>query len=203
MRNSKRYLLALAIGGAILPAVAAPTPRSGREVVEAQCIICHGSGLEGAPRIGDVKAWRKRAGLGLTSLTGHAIAGVRRMPPHGGKLSISDLEIKRAITYMVNESGGRWTEPIDRARAPDKRSGESIVQARCSQCHGTGVGGAPKVGDQRAWVGRARDGFDSLVRSAIRGHGEMPARGGMADLTDDEMRGAVAYMFERSVKKEK
>ena len=203
MRNSKRYLLALAIAGAILPAVAAPTPLSGREVVEAQCIACHGAGLEGAPRIGDAKAWSKRAALGLPSLTEHAIAGVRRMPPHGGKLSLTDLEMKRAIGYMVNQSGGRWTEPIDRARTPDKRGGEAIVQARCIQCHGTGVGGAPTLGDQRAWVGRARDGFDSLVRSAIRGHGEMPARGGMADLTDDEMRSAVTYMFQRSVKKEK
>ena len=77
------------------------------------------------------------------------------------------------------------------------------MQARCSQCHGTGVGGAPRIGDDKAWVGRARDGFDSLVQSAIRGHGAMPARGGMADLTDAEMRDAVTYMFQRSVKKEK
>ena len=52
-------------------------------------------------------------------------------------------------------------------------------------------------------MGRARDGFDSLVQSAIRGHGQMPARGGMADLTDAEMRDAVAFMFERSARKEK
>lgn len=191
-------LAALLCAGAI-----AAEPKSGKLVVETRCVTCHGTGLDGAPRIGDAKAWEKRAKLGLSSLTAHALEGVRRMPPHGGNLSLTDLEIRRAITYMVNKSGGQWTEPVDRSRVPATRSGESIVQARCSQCHATGVGGAPRIGDDKAWVGRARDGFDSLVQSAIRGHGAMPARGGMADLTDREMRDAVTYMFQRSVKKEK
>ena len=76
------------------------------------------------------------------------------------------------------------------------------MKSHCVQCHGTGKDGAPMLGDPKAWVGRAKDGFDSLVRSAIHGHGAMPARGGMADLSDAEMRDAVAYMFQKSVKKE-
>jgi len=195
----REQLLALAIVALILPAAAAE--RTGQQVVEEQCITCHGAGLERAPRIGDAKAWAPRAARGLSSLTKNALAGVRKMPPHGGKLSLTDLEIKRAIAYMVNQSGGSWTEPLDRAHLPAARSGEAIVKARCSQCHGTGVGGAPRIGDRKAWIGRAREGFDGLVRSAIRGHGAMPARGGMADLTDAEMRSAVTYMFQRSVKK--
>jgi cytochrome c5 len=197
----RTLFLALA-ATALIPAASAAAQRSGREIVESQCVICHGAGLEGAPRIGDVKAWEPRAARGLSSLTKSALDGVRRMPPHGGKLSLSDREIEHAITYMVNQSGGNWVEPLDRAHPPAARSGESIVRGRCSQCHGTGVGGAPRIGDKSAWVGRARDGFDSLVSSAIRGHGGMPARGGMADLTDAEMRSAVTYMFQRSVIKD-
>ncbi len=34
-----------------------------------------------------------------------------------------------------------------------------------------------------------------LVRSAINGHGGMPPRGGMANLTDNEIRSALAYML--------
>ena len=193
-----------AILAALLPlGAAAAEPQSGKAVVESRCITCHGTGVDGAPRIGDAKAWDKRAKQGLASLTEHALEGIRQMPPHGGKLALTDLEIQRAVTYMVNQSGGKWAEPIDRAHPPAKRSGESIVKARCSQCHATGVNGAPRIGDDKAWVGRARDGFDSLVQSAIRGHGPMPARGGMADLTDAEMRDAVTYMFQNSVKKEK
>jgi hypothetical protein len=40
-----------------------------------------------------------------------------------------------------------------------------------------------------------RQGLDATVRSAIRGHGKMPARGGLADLTDSELRSAIVYLF--------
>jgi len=40
-----------------------------------------------------------------------------------------------------------------------------------------------------------KQGIDTLVRSAIRGHGGMPPRGGKASLTDSELRAAVVYMF--------
>ena len=178
----------------------AASDRSGKEVVEQVCSTCHGKGVDGAPRIGDAKAWEPRAKRGLSSLTHSAIQGVRKMPPHGGNPSVSDVEIKRAITYMVNQSGGKWIEPIDRTAKPKERTGQQIYEAQCVKCHGTGVDGAPKLGDKAAWIDRARLGFDSVVRSAIHGHGAMPARGGMADLTDAEMKAAVTYMFQTSVK---
>jgi cytochrome c5 len=192
----------LALAALALAAAHAAAAKTGAQVVEEQCAACHASGRDGAPRIGDAKAWAPRAKQGLNALTEHAIVGVRRMPPHGGKLALTDQELRLAITHMVNKSGGNWTEPIDRRALPKARSGESIVQARCNDCHATGKDGAPKIGDSKAWVGRAKGGFDSLVRSAIHGHGAMPARGGMADLTDAEMLGAVTYMFQKSVKKE-
>jgi cytochrome c5 len=199
--NSNRFRW-LALAALVLAAGPAAAAKTGAQIVEEQCALCHASGRDGAPRIGDPKAWAPRAQLGLGALTASAIEGVRRMPPHGGKLSLTDHEIQLAITDMVNKSGGNWIVPIDRAAPARGRSGESIVQARCNDCHATGKDGAPKVGDAKAWVGRAKDGFDSLVRSAIHGHGGMPARGGMADLSDAEMRDAVAYMFQKSVKKE-
>ena len=187
---------------AVAPAALAAVPgeRSGKEVVQAFCVECHGSGANGAPRIGDAKAWKPRAARGLSSLTANAIAGVRKMPPHGGTLQINDLEIKRAIAYMVNQSGGRWTEPIDRRASVSERRADAIVKTQCVKCHGEGVGGAPRIGDKDAWIKRASLGLDSLVRSAIHGHGGMPARGGMADLSDAEMRAAIVYMFQTSVK---
>ena len=86
------------------------------------------------------------------------------------------------------------------AAEPKERSGGEVVAMRCVQCHGTGVAGAPKIGDRAAWIDRASKGIDTLVRSAIKGHGQMPARGGMADLTDPEMRAAVSHMIEVSLK---
>ncbi len=171
--------------------------RSGKEVVGAVCSNCHVTGKIGAPKIGDRSAWDKRTSQGLTTLTQHALNGVRKMPAHGGNPELSNLEIGRAITYMVNQSGQNWVEPVSLAAA-GPRTGEMVVQAKCIECHGVGKFGAPKIGDQQAWIGRVSLGLDKVVGTAIHGHGAMPPRGGMADLTDQEIRSAVIYMFNQS-----
>ncbi len=184
------------VAGLVASAAIAQTgDRSGKEVVDSLCISCHGTGAGGAPKIGDSKAWAARASRGLTGLTKHALDGIRQMPSHGGNPKLSDAEIERAITYMVNQSGGHWAEPTNKLVKTPDRTGEEIVQAQCIKCHGTGVGGAPRMGDRAAWIQRAKAGLDAVVRSAIKGHGPMPPRGGMADLTDTEMRSAVVYML--------
>lgn len=186
------------VGGFVSMTTAFAVERTGKEIVESVCASCHGTGKNGAPRIGDNKAWEKRAATGLTGLTKNALAGIRAMPPHGGNPSLSDTDIERAITYMVNQSGGHWIEPTNRTAAPPPpRTGEAIVAAQCSKCHGTGVGGAPMIGDRAAWMPRLKLGLDSLVRSAINGHGGMPPRGGQADLTDAEFKNAIIYMFNK------
>ncbi len=192
--------------GAILIALSWPAAaqaqhpdRSGKEVVESLCISCHGTGASGAPKIGDKKAWAARSAQGLSSLSKHALDGIRQMPAHGGNPNLSNTEIERAITYMVNQSGGNWTEPISRTEKTPDRTGEAIVNAQCSKCHATGVGGAPKIGDRAAWIPRVKQGLDVVVRSAIKGHGAMPPRGGLADLTDPEIKSAVVYMMNYGV----
>ena len=169
--------------------------RSGKEIVDSLCISCHGTGANGAPKIGDKKAWAARAEKGLTGLTKSAMQGIRQMPAHGGNPALTDTEIERAITYMVNQSGAHWTEPVSRTSKAAARTGKEIVETQCVKCHGTGVNGAPKIGDRAAWTPRVKQGLDVVVRSAIHGHGAMPPRGGMADLTDAEIRSAIVYMF--------
>ena len=187
--------MAFALAMLLTPGTHAANEKTGKEVVDTACIACHGTGVNGAPKIGDEKAWGKRAAQGLSSLTANAIKGIRQMPTHGGNPGLTDFEIERAVTYMVNQSGGNWAEPINKAVPATERTGEQIVRAQCARCHETGVGGAPKIGDRAAWVPRMKQGLDAVVRSAINGHGGMPARGGMANLTDAEMRSAVVYMF--------
>lgn len=82
----------------------------------------------------------------------------------------------------------------DRVQA-QQRSGEQIVKQQCIKCHGTGVNGAPKIDDRAAWSKRMGNGLQATVASATKGHGKMPARGGLADLTDTELRAAILYMF--------
>lgn len=199
-RTSKALALVGAIGfilsAAPQKAGAQGSERSGKDIVEAACGACHGTGANGAPKIGDKKAWAARASQGLTGLSQNALSGIRKMPPHGGNPALSDAEIERAIVYMVNESGGDWATPISRTAPAVERSGEQIVREHCFKCHEAGIGGAPRIGERAAWVPRAKQGLDVLIRSSINGHGGMPARGGVANLTDAEIRAAVTYMLD-------
>ncbi len=175
------------------PAEAQRRERAGKEVIDAACGSCHVSGKDGAPRIGDAAAWAARTGQGLTMLTEHALKGIRKMPAHGGSTGVSDLELQRAIVYMVNNSGGRWIEPA--AVRTSQLTSEAIVRQQCAACHQSGKDGAPKIGDRAAWTPRFAKGLDRLVASAVHGHGAMPARGGMPDLERDDIRHATLYMF--------
>lgn len=199
-----RHVLAgmlLLLGAALLwqPASAQPRARSGKAVVDTYCAVCHEKGVNGAPRIGDGKAWAPRAAQGLSALTAHALQGIRNMPAHGGNPGLNDIEIERAITVMVNRSGGRWVEPLGGATPAVMRTGEQVVLAQCAHCHTDGLNGAPKIGDRQAWLPRLSKGLDAVVRAAIHGHGAMPARGGLPDLSDAEIQGAVVYMFNQGL----
>jgi cytochrome c5 len=194
-RRAAYLFLVLTMASALSPAHAQGDERSGKEVVDTVCAKCHATGANGAPKIGDRKAWSGRASQGLSSLTVHALEGIRNMPAHGGDPKLSDLEIARAVTYMVNQSGGDWVEPASAGDLATERSGEQVVKAQCAKCHAQGVGGAPKIGDLQAWVQRMKHGLPYLVSSAIHGHGGMPPRGGQANLTDAELRSAILYMY--------
>jgi len=193
------FALALSAAMASSAANAQRLEREGKEVVASVCASCHEKGVDGAPRIGDRDAWAPRASQGLTALSEHALKGIRKMPAHGGNPGLSDIEVERAITYMVNQSGGNWAQPSEGASPAVIRSGAQVVQKQCSKCHQDGLNGAPKIGDRAAWTPRMKKGLDALVNSAVHGHGPMPARGGLADLNDLEIRGAVVYMFNADV----
>ncbi len=81
------------------------------------------------------------------------------------------------------------------AQPPPERTGEQVVKQQCASCHETGQQGAPRIGDRAAWSPRMSAGLDAMVRSATAGHGKMPARGGLANTTDPELRAAITYMF--------
>jgi cytochrome c5 len=66
----------------------------------------------------------------------------------------------------------------------------------CAACHDSGVLNAPKLGDKAGWSTRIGKGVDALYASAINGIGGMPAKGGRADYSDDDVKKVVDYMLE-------
>jgi cytochrome c5 len=174
---------------------------TGDQVYEQVCKTCHEGGLAGAHKIGDRGAWAKVIAQGPKLTYEHAITGIRGMPAKGGNPNLEDIEVQRAVAFMVNKAGAGWLEPagpaaVARPAPPlEGRTGEQVVAAACGKCHETGQGGAPKIGDRAAWTSRVKRGLDPVVKAAIKGHAGMPARGGLADLTDAEVKRAVEFMM--------
>ena len=85
--------------------------RSGAQVYAAVCAACHDSGALKAPRFGDRAAWKPLIAEGQRALTRTATRGIRGMPARGGDPTLSDREVARAVVYMVNAAGGRFSDP--------------------------------------------------------------------------------------------
>lgn len=78
------------------------------------------------------------------------------------------------------------------------RAGDVVVKEICAACHATGALGAPKAGDSSSWAPRLSQGYETLLKHAIEGIRQMPARGGSPDLTDTEVAAAMVYMANQS-----
>lgn len=93
----------------------------------------------------------------------------------------------------------------DAAATPvaDAALGKSVFGKTCALCHAAGIAGAPKPGNKDEWGPRIAQGKETLYKHAMEGFtgskGAMPARGGNAKLTDEEVKAAVDYMADQSV----
>jgi len=94
----------------VTPAEPAPvaTAMSGPQVYNSACLACHGTGIGGAPVVGDEAQWAPRLAQGIDVVKQHALKGFAGatgyMPEKGGRLDLSDAEIEAAVDYMVGES---------------------------------------------------------------------------------------------------
>jgi cytochrome c5 len=83
----------------------AAIPKSGEEVFQQVCSVCHGAGLAGAPKAGDKAAWGPRIAKGKATLYQHALQGFQGsagvMPPKGGRVDLPDDLVKAAVDHMV------------------------------------------------------------------------------------------------------
>ncbi len=107
---------------------------------------------------------------------------------------VGSLAIAGVTPAIASEGDGGETVVADN-NAGASKSAEELYTA-CAACHDAGVLNAPKLGDKASWGERLAKGNDALYASAINGIGAMPAKGGRADFSDDEIKKAVDYMLE-------
>lgn len=200
--------------------------RQGEAIFNKICIQCHATDslVPNAPKFKHNNDWAPRIAKGFDTLFQHALNGFNAMPAKGGAADLTDQELKRAITYMANNSGGSFPNP-DEGAAPANAAasgaasaatasaaegaapaaapaasadGKAVYDGLCMACHGAGVAGAPKTGNAADWKPRIAQGKDTLYKHAIEGFtgktGMMPAKGGNASLSDAEVKAAVDYM---------
>ncbi|MDR2991078.1 MAG: c-type cytochrome [Burkholderiaceae bacterium] len=79
----------------------------GQSTFKKVCFMCHATGLNGAPKVGDKAAWGPRIAQGKDVLYKHVLEGFTgtqgTMPPRGGS-TLSDAEIKAGVDYIVSQA---------------------------------------------------------------------------------------------------
>jgi len=87
-------------------AAASATSRKpdGKKVYDTTCMVCHATGVAGAPKFGDKAAWAPHLVHGMDALLQSALKGKGAMPPKGGNPSLSDDDVRAAIEFMVSQS---------------------------------------------------------------------------------------------------
>ena len=202
---------------------------SGEEVYQSACVVCHGAGVAGAPKLDDAAAWEPRLAQGIEVLYEHAIGGINAMPAKGGNTSLSDEAVKAAVDYMLGressgdggseqgnsgdggetdgqaetDTGSTDDSAAQTAQAAgtsgdtaiDLAQGEDVYNKSCAVCHAAGVAGAPKPDDPAAWEARLAQGKQTLYDHALKGFNAMPAKGGNASLSDQEVINSVEFML--------
>ena len=92
--------------GTSLPTFDQPELAQGKNTWMQVCRNCHLTGVAGAPAIADTEAWKLRLDKGKAALYQNAINGIPQgqgwsMPPRGGLDRLSDIEVRRAVDYML------------------------------------------------------------------------------------------------------
>ncbi len=174
--------------------------KAGKKIYETYCTGCHMSGAGGAPKVGDVSAWKPLIEQGMEKLHENALNGINSMPRKGGCSTCTDNEVISAVNYMVEESkggGAEATTPKRKASPPPDTSlskGKQVYEAYCSACHQTGKYNAPITGNKTVWAPIISKGMDVLLEHSIKTYRNFPGFQG----TDASIIAAVKYMVEQS-----
>ena len=121
------------------------------------------------------------------------IIGLASYVASGYKTSPGSTDMERSVNARIQKVG---TVEIRDANRPLK-TGEQVYQAQCGACHTSGALGAPKLGDSQAWDPRVKQGYETLLQSALKGKNAMAAQGGGAFI-DLEIARAVVFMANKA-----
>ncbi len=97
----KKTLILAAVAALSLP-ITANAERTGEELYNTKCGVCHAQGVAGAPMFGNAEEWAPRVAKGMDALLASAQNGLNAMPPMGMCMDCTDDEMAGAVQYMLD-----------------------------------------------------------------------------------------------------
>lgn len=123
-----------------------------------------------------------------------AVQTVQRIAPVGGVYA-GDTG---AAAILAAQEAAKGSGALEVAFG-GSTDGQEIYAKVCQACHDLAATGAPVLTDKANWAPRVAQGVDTLVQHAIDGYtgsaGLMPARGGKASLSDEQVKATVEWML--------
>jgi len=74
----------------------------GEQIYVEACQACHMAGAAGAPQL-VAEQWTERLDKGVETLVDHAINGFNAMPAKGGRIDLSDEQVRASVEYMLDQ----------------------------------------------------------------------------------------------------
>ena len=120
---------------------------------------------------------------------------------------VTDLRVQKHVAERIKpvgevyvgevptDAGASATTTVASTSAAADLSGEEVYNQVCAACHAAAVLNAPVPGDAAAWEPRLAKGKEALYASSINGINAMPAKGGRADMSDENIKVAVDFML--------
>lgn len=142
------------------------------------------------------------AATSATATTAKDAPKVKEDPPQVKKLIalypnlIARIQPQGRVCFEGQECDITIAAALGAADPAKPREGKMIYEGVCHTCHAAGLLGAPKFGDKGMWGPRIAKGKPTLYDHALHGFNSMPAKGGNADLLDQEVKNAVDYMVQ-------
>lgn len=140
---------------------------SGETVYKAQCAACHATGAANAPKFADTAAWANRIQVGFAALVQSALKGKGAMPPQAGG-DFEELEIARAVAFLANAGGAKFTEPAQPAAAAAAAAGAAPAAAPATAAPAPAAAAAPAAAPAAAAPAAAAP----TTQVAVAGNGQ-------------------------------
>jgi cytochrome c5 len=136
----------------------------------------------------------------IIALLARSIGHTEDLKVRTNSVAVTKERIKPVADVYTGEEGAAAIQAATAAVTEEQAvafdgslDAEMIYNSVCLVCHGTGAAGAPIPGSE-AMAQRAEKGMDAMLQAALNGLNAMPARGGRADLSDEQVRVVVEFM---------